>query len=346
MEIFFCICGVLFTIFLIFRIFVRSYAWYMLISSWIKDKKTKRKKANFSTRATTYQNKADTPKTEDTKKESNTKATKEHNQFELDMRKKAEELFEKLSKDIFKNGCPEKITVSNNSLELLSNGIRNTLNYKDFYDCTLWHYNHWYYNDCSEAHFDFSAITYFANLINYFAKETYNTSYFSRDITETKRVDPNSEKGYTAIFQICVEMTKNQESYSTSTHNTAKDAVFEHILNVFFNFKDVFPDKIISLLIFPSKKAVGEVAFDITFLLDGKIKYLISDETNELLEYFKLTEDDGCIQTFEYTYNTFEKTNNRNYVDKKIKSCISCYMNDNPTRKFDLSQTGAKIMFW
>ena len=68
--------------------------------------------------------------------------------------------------------------------------------------------------------------------------------------------------------------------------------------------------------------------------------------TNELLEYFKLTEDDGCIQTFEYTYNTFEKTNNQNYVDKKIKSCISSYMNNNPTRKFDLSQTGAQIMFW
>ena len=62
MEIFLCICGVLFTIFLIFRIFVRSYAWYMLISSWIKDKKTKRKKANFGTRATTYQKQAKKPK--------------------------------------------------------------------------------------------------------------------------------------------------------------------------------------------------------------------------------------------------------------------------------------------
>ena len=220
MEIFLGICAILVMIFLIsisifisFRAYAKAYAWYMLLSSWIKDKKTKRKKSNFSTRATSYQNKTDTTKIEDTKKESNTKTTKEPNQFELDMKKKAEELFEKISKAIFSNGCPERITVSNNSLELFSFGTKTTLIYKDYvFDCQLWHFNHWYYNDCSETHFNFSAITYFATLINSFAKETYNVSYSLHDITETKRVEPNSEKGYTAIFQICVEMTKNQES--------------------------------------------------------------------------------------------------------------------------------------
>ena len=37
-----------------------------------------------------------------------------------------------------------------------------------------------------------------------------------------------------------------------------KDAVFEHILNIFFDFKDKYPDKIVSLGIYPSEKIVGD----------------------------------------------------------------------------------------
>lgn len=207
MEIFLCICGVLFFIFLIS---VRAYAWYKLLSSWIEKRKSKRKKSNLNTSDNTYPNKTDTPKTEGTKKDFYSESTNKPNQYELDRKKETEKLFEKMSNDIFMDGCPEKIIISINSLELFSFGTKTTLIYKDYIsDCQLSGHKHWYYNDGSTpVERNFSAQSYFAILINCFAKETYNTSYSSRDITETNRVDPGSEKGYTSIFQICEEMTK------------------------------------------------------------------------------------------------------------------------------------------
>ena len=125
-----------------------------------------------------------------------------------------------------------------------------------------------------------------------------------------------------------------------------QDTVFEHILKVFFDFKDKYPDKIVSIGIYPSNSITGYVAFDITFILDGNVNYFRSTETTEMLEFFKLVEDDGTFQTFECTRNTFEEANNRVYVDQKIKAYVKHFMKENPTRDFNLSKMGATIMFW
>lgn len=137
-----------------------------------------------------------------------------------------------------------------------------------------------------------------------------------------------------------------KKDHNTHNNDFVEDAVFEHILNVFFAFKDKFPDKIVSLDIYPSRKITGYVAFDISFFLDGKISWYQSKETNEMLEFFKLIEDDGTFMTFEYVHNTFEESNNRNYIDSKLKSYIKHFMQLNPTRNFDLSRTGANIKYW
>lgn len=124
------------------------------------------------------------------------------------------------------------------------------------------------------------------------------------------------------------------------------DAIFEHKLKVFFNFKDKYPDKIVSIFIYPSKFVTEDVAFDITFVLDGKINYLQSAETSELLEFFELIDADCSFQTFGCTHNTFEKASSSAYVDQKIKAYVRHFMKENPNRNFDLSKTGANIMFW
>ena len=137
-----------------------------------------------------------------------------------------------------------------------------------------------------------------------------------------------------------------KKEMDTSSDTQEKDNVFEHILRVFFEFKDKFPDKIISILIYPSRSICEYVAFDITFLFDGKIAWYKSNETNNVLEFFELVEDDGHIQTFRCVHNTFEPTNNYDYVNKKIKACVRHFSEENPGRNFDLSKTGATITFW
>lgn len=125
-----------------------------------------------------------------------------------------------------------------------------------------------------------------------------------------------------------------------------QDTIFEHILKVFFDFKDKYPNKVVAIDIYPSKRITGYVAFDITFVLDGNVNYLQSTETSEMLEFFELVDDDGTFQTFGCTRNTFEKANNYAYVDQKIKAYVKHFMKENPSRNFDLSKTGAKMMFW
>lgn len=137
-----------------------------------------------------------------------------------------------------------------------------------------------------------------------------------------------------------------KKDHNTRSNIVTADAVFERILNVFFAFKDKFPDKIVSLYIYPSRKITGYVAFDIIFIFDGKINWYQSKETNEMLDFFTPIEDDGSFMTFEYVHNTFEESNNHNYIDSKLKACIKHYMQLNPTRKFDLSRTGANIKYW
>ncbi len=125
-----------------------------------------------------------------------------------------------------------------------------------------------------------------------------------------------------------------------------KDAVFEHILNIFFDFKDKYPDKIVSLGIYPSEKFVGDVAFDICFIFDGNIKYYTSNETNEMLEFYQIVEDDGTFMTFQCTHNTFENAKSLEYTIKKLKAYVQSFMNAHPSRKFDFSSHGAVIRFW
>lgn len=132
-----------------------------------------------------------------------------------------------------------------------------------------------------------------------------------------------------------------------TTDNTfEQDDIFEHILKVFFDFQDKYPDRIVSMGIYPSKKITECVAFDITFILDGKVDYLPSIETSEMLEFFELVDYDGTFQTFECTRSTAEEANNYMYVEKKLKSYVKHFMQENPSRKFDLSKAGATIKFW
>lgn len=124
-----------------------------------------------------------------------------------------------------------------------------------------------------------------------------------------------------------------------------KDALFEHILKVFFEFRDKYPDKVFSLHILPSKRVSGYVAFDILCVFSGNVNWLDSPEARELLEYFTAEEDNGGFQTLLHVYNSYKESSDAAYVDKAIKGYVRNFMNDNPDRRFDLTSTGAKINF-
>ncbi len=138
-----------------------------------------------------------------------------------------------------------------------------------------------------------------------------------------------------------------KKTYATTTTTVSEqDAVLDHILKVFFDFKGNYTDKIVSIGIYPSKKVSGYVAFDIIIVLNGKVNHLQSKETSEMLEFFEIVDDDGSFQTLECTRNTFEDANNSTYVDKKLKAYVKHFMQENPSVNFDLSKTGAQIRFW
>ncbi len=124
-----------------------------------------------------------------------------------------------------------------------------------------------------------------------------------------------------------------------------KDALFEHILKVFFDFRDKYSDKVYSLHIHPSRRVTGYIAFDVRFVFSGKVEWQTSSETSELLEYFAVEEDNGGFQTLLYVYNSYKESSDPAYVDRVIKGYVRNFMKDNPNRVFDLSSTGAKIDF-
>lgn len=134
----------------------------------------------------------------------------------------------------------------------------------------------------------------------------------------------------------------------TNTDNNVYevDGVFEHILDVFFAFEEKYENRIVSLQIFPSRKVTGYVAFDIVFIFDGDIKAFKSSETEEMLEYFNVIEIDETLMTFECIRNTYEKSTNYEYIDKKLKSYVKHYMSLNQNIKFNLNKSGATIQYW
>ena len=146
--------------------------------------------------------------------------------------------------------------------------------------------------------------------------------------------------------RLAKERKERASSVKTGSTSTDEEAGFEHVLNVFFSFKNTCPDKIIYLSISPSRRERGYVAFDIHFMYDGNIAWYPSNEANEMLQLFEMIKDEGSIQEFVCVYNTFEKSSNHAYIDQKVKSFVTLYMRKNPHIKFDLSGTGAKIKYW
>jgi hypothetical protein len=152
---------------------------------------------------------------------------------------------------------------------------------------------------------------------------------------ETKKSTPATVKTASGV----VHTVKND-------NNDAYDAVFEHILKAFFEFRDKHSQKIVSLQIFPSKMHQEDVAFDISFVFEGNVRRYNTNEAREMLEYFDVVEDDGSFQTLTCIHNTFESSSSHAYKDKKIKECVKHFMKNNPNRDFNLSKTGAEIRYW
>lgn len=171
----------------------------------------------------------------------------------------------------------------------------------------------------------------------------YGSYELVRDIKETFK-DTNPKDKNSEV------KSKNRKTKASAVkynkNDYEEDIVLENILNVFFAFKDKFPDKVVSLHLNQSRSIHNYIAFDVCFFLDGKIEFYKSIEAAELLNFFSLTEDDGTFQTYEYTRNTLKQPKNTDDIDQLLKSHIKHYMAQHPTRVFDLSKNGAVIRFW
>lgn len=125
-----------------------------------------------------------------------------------------------------------------------------------------------------------------------------------------------------------------------------EDEVFEHMLNVFFEFKEKYPTRIVSFGVHPSNKVIEYVAFDIYFIFDGRIDMYKSNETDEMLEFFEQVEYDGTFTTFEGVRNTYETYINRNDRIEKLKARIRHFAKSNPGIEFESKDYGVIIKYW
>lgn len=164
-----------------------------------------------------------------------------------------------------------------------------------------------------------------------------------RNIKDSFKDDDSEDKGSEGKTK---ESRIKQSEVKYNKNDCEEDTVLEKVLNVFFSFKDKYPDKVVSLHINQSRSIHNYIAFDVCFFLDGKMEFYKSEEADELLKFFSLTEDDGKFQTYEYTRNTYIQPKNTDNIDMQLKSHIKHYMSQYPTRVFDLSKNGAVIRFW
>lgn len=122
--------------------------------------------------------------------------------------------------------------------------------------------------------------------------------------------------------------------------------ILNGILDMFFDFEEKCKGKIVCLDIYPSKTIRDRVAFDISFIFDGKVEWYVQKDREDLFEFFREIECDGTFTTFQCTIDTYEYNSNYEYIKSKLRSNIKSYMITRPDKIFEFRSSGATIKYW
>lgn len=141
---------------------------------------------------------------------------------------------------------------------------------------------------------------------------------------------------------------KKKSNISTSESRTLSEYChpnLEYALNVFFEFADENKDKIVNILIHPSKRLENEVAFDLEFILDGQFDWYRTPNNTELFKLFKQCDNETFCKVIA-TVTTHEESKSYDYTAKKLISNINSYMDKYPERQFIIEPWGASKKIW